>query len=229
MFIVADAHVDPMGRHADPFLKLLDRLAETDGDVVFLGDIFDLWIALPGYETPLHRTFMAWCRDQRRRRRIGFVCGNHEFFVADTRKDAFTFCSDGPCELAGAGILLCHGDQVNSVDYQYLMFRRLIRNPITRGMLAVLPFQRLALDMKTGLKRTNTGFRKSLPEGEIRRYARERFDSGIQTIFMGHFHREFHWIDDLGRAIHGLPAWLDTRFVIAYDPDSGRLTRHNFG
>jgi len=66
MIIVTDAHISKTdGNHAT-FFRMLESLEENNQDLIFLGDIFDLWVALPGYEsdvvpgaekTPHHRFY----------------------------------------------------------------------------------------------------------------------------------------------------------------------------
>ena len=62
MIIITDAHISKArGNHAI-FFKMLESLEKNNQDLIFLGDIFDLWVALPRYEEEIHRDFIAWCR-----------------------------------------------------------------------------------------------------------------------------------------------------------------------
>jgi len=45
--IITDAHVHPGFGNAESFFAMLTVLESLPVDVVFLGDVFDLWIALP--------------------------------------------------------------------------------------------------------------------------------------------------------------------------------------
>ena len=73
LVIVTDAHISESQGNTGPFFEMLAVLEQGVGDVVFLGDIFDLWISLPRYEDALHRRFLSWCQRQKAQRRIGFV------------------------------------------------------------------------------------------------------------------------------------------------------------
>ena len=73
MIIIADAHIDESRGNESVFFQMLDAIEKTDQDVVFLGDIFELWIALPHYEKGSHRSFLTWCETQKRRRTVGFM------------------------------------------------------------------------------------------------------------------------------------------------------------
>ena len=119
---------------------MLEAVKRTDHDLIFLGDIFDLWIALPRYEEDIHLKFIAWCLEQKKSRTIGFLEGNHEYFLADERACAFSWCSKGAWKQAEAGTLYVHGDQINGQDKLYLGFRKLTKNSITKRLLRILPF-----------------------------------------------------------------------------------------
>jgi hypothetical protein len=79
--MIADAHISRTQGNVEAFFEMLAALEDGPSDVVFLGDIFDLWVALPRYENEQHRMFLSWCQRQKGHRRIGFVEGNHEFFL----------------------------------------------------------------------------------------------------------------------------------------------------
>jgi len=45
MIIIADAHIDESRGNESAFFQMLEAIEKTDHDIVFLGDIFELWIA----------------------------------------------------------------------------------------------------------------------------------------------------------------------------------------
>ena len=123
MIIITDAHISKAeGNHAI-FFKMLEFLERNNQDLIFLGDIFDLWVALPRYEEEIHRDFIAWCRKQKSRRTIGYIEGNHEYYLADERELDFTWCSMNAWRRDATGVLFVHGDQINRKDKNYLVFR----------------------------------------------------------------------------------------------------------
>ncbi|MGD9260629.1 MAG: hypothetical protein PVG44_09290, partial [Desulfobacterales bacterium] len=65
MIIITDAHVSKDQGNYKDFFKMLKSLEKNSQELVFLGDIFDLWIALSRYENDIHRNFIAWCHEQR--------------------------------------------------------------------------------------------------------------------------------------------------------------------
>jgi len=225
MIIVADAHISEGRGNFASFCKMLELLGDGAQDIVFLGDIFDLWLALPRYEEDIHRQFLAWCRNQKTHRRIGFLEGNHEFFLAEERHEYFTWCSPGPWMLDSRGNLFVHGDLINRGDKRYLLLRRLTKNRITKYIFRNLPLgPQIALMLKRKLKKTNTSFRKFLPEDEIKAFAETQFTTGVQTIFVGHFHQDYYYNNSQSRKLYVLPDWHRTGKVTLYEPDTSKIT-----
>ncbi|MEZ4525560.1 MAG: metallophosphoesterase [Desulfobacterales bacterium] len=224
MYIVADSHVNTEAGPA--FLRMLEFLAKSGEDIVFLGDIFDLWIALPGYETELHRQFLAWCAVQKQKQSIGLVEGNHEFFVAQEKKLYFTWAADSVFYETAAGLLFCHGDTVNTKDRNYLLFRKLTRNIVIKSLLRVIPFGPIIVEqIKRQIKSRKSEFRKHMPKEEIVRFADEQFRKGIHTIFLGHFHHNGGYVHapSGNHRLFVIPDWLSTRQITHYDEKSGEI------
>lgn len=224
MIIIADTHLSPTKGNIPEFFQMLDTFKKNNEDLVFLGDIFDLWIALPRYESDFHRKFLAWCREQRNHRIIGFIEGNHEFFVAEERKKSFSWCSNASEWRDENGILFAHGDRINRKDRNYLFFRKLSKNKITKILIRHLPFgPSLAESLKLGLKKTNQKFRGNLPEDEIAKFAEARFAGDVKTIFVGHFHWKYHYRNVQNKALYIVPDWYCTGQVTLYEKKTGRV------
>ena len=229
MIIIADAHVDESRGNAAGFFQMLEIIEKTDHDVVFLGDIFELWIALPRYEKDFHRNFTAWCEIQKRRRSIGFIEGNHEYFVAARKQEYFSWCSDGAGWTDAKGLLFCHGDQINRCDKNYLLFRKISKNPISKTLVRFLPFGPRILEMlKQFLKRTNLDFRESLPQQAIADFAEIQFNAGIHTIFAGHFHRAYRYRNAESKTLYIVPGWYKAQQIMLYEKQSGRVSSCNW-
>ena len=224
MILIADAHVDESRGNESGFFQMLEAIEKTDHDVVFLGDIFELWIALPRYEKGYHRTFLAWCQSQKRRRTVGFMEGNHEYFVASQKKEYFSWCSDATAWPDAKGLLFCHGDQINHRDKNSLLFRKISKNPISQILVRFLPFgPRIGKLFVHLLKRTNLEFRKRLPKEAIADFAEARFKDGIHTIFVGHFHQNYQYRESESNALYIVPGWLGAEQVMLYEKESGRV------
>ena len=221
MIIVTDAHISKAtGNHAT-FFSMLESLGKNDQDLIFLGDIFDLWVALPGYESDLHHDFSRWCRDQKKHRTIGFMEGNREYYLAAERRQAFSWCSAGAWYRDDSGTLFVHGDQINRRDRNYSAFRKLLKNRMAKFILNGLPFGPRFVDAcKQRLKQTNTQFRLHLPREEIRVFAESRFAEGVDSIFVGHFHQEYIYRNSDSKSLYILPDWFSTQKVTAFDQES---------
>lgn len=224
MIIISDAHVSKDQGNYKDFFKMLRALERNSQELVFLGDIFDLWIALSRYENDIHRNFIAWCQEQRNHRTIGYVEGNHEFYLADERGEVFSWCVKGPGRKDGKGGLFVHGDQINRNDRNYLIFRKLIRNSVTKLIIRYLPFgPNIAEAVKRGSKKTNNKFREYLPRDEIEFFAESKFAKGINIIFVGHFHEEYYYHRNHSKELYAVPDWYSTQKVTVFDRASRKV------
>jgi UDP-2,3-diacylglucosamine pyrophosphatase LpxH len=227
MIIVSDAHINESIDNQSEFFRMLQALEKSDEDLVFLGDIFDLWIALPRYEHKDHRRFLSWCGAQKKFRRIGYIEGNHEYFLAEERRDFFTWCSDGPYHGDGKGNLFCHGDQINRRDRNYIWFRKMAKNGLTKTVLRLTPFgPEIVERLKARLKLTNLKFRYQLPRKEMERFALNRFESGDRKIFVGHFHQEHRFRGPGGRNLYTVPSWFGKGIITHFEERSG-IVKHD--
>jgi UDP-2,3-diacylglucosamine pyrophosphatase LpxH len=221
MIIVTDAHISKAAGNHATFFSMLESLEKNDQALIFLGDIFDLWVALPGYESDIHHDFIEWCREQKKHRTIGFMEGNREYYPATERGQAFSWCSTDAWYRDDSGTLFVHGDQINYRDRNYLAFRKLLKNRVAKLILNHLPWgPRIAEQCKQRLMQTNTDFRYHLPRREIRVFAESRFAEGVDSIFMGHFHQEYIYRNSNSKSLYALPDWFSTRKVTVFDQES---------
>lgn len=206
LFLVADAHLPPEEDNPE-FFKILERLHALPPDcgIVFLGDVFDMWIALPGYETNAHRKFLDWCAKEKEMRLVVFLEGNHEFFVAKRHPDAFTHATDDVWKMGA--FLAAHGDRINRRDWKYRLLRFGVRNLLTRALLRISVFlgfgPRLVWKVREGLRTTNLRHKKDFPLDLAERWLRS-LPRGT-TAVVGHFHRSER-IQTEGRSLEAIPA-----------------------
>ncbi len=216
--IITDAHVSAANGNQAEFSEMLQALESFPGQIVFLGDIFDLWIGLSRYEESGQRDFVDWCR---RRRGVGFVEGNHEFYVVERHASAFGWSSTWGRR--SGHLLFVHGDLINRADRKYLRWRKLSKNGAMRLFVQLLPFgMRLVQHVKAKMKKTNMAFRMSLPEAALVQFCRERAAEGILQIFVGHFHQAFY-CQELGCRLDVLPDWFSSGAITIYDQATGLL------
>ncbi len=219
--IISDAHVHSGFGNVDSFFHMLEILEQLPVDVVFLGDVFDLWVGLPRYEQEIQRNFLNWCRRNKKKRELGFVEGNHEFFVHESHAQCFTWSTEDEKFIENRSWLFVHGDQINERDRQYLRFRRLTKTPLTKWIVRWMPFgPRGVRFLNSRLKKTNQSYRLYFPSQDVERFAREQFQAGTSRVFIGHFHTRFRFSDDTGKTLWVLPAWLEKNWVAIVDHDT---------
>ncbi len=224
MILIADAHIEDGSENQAEFFRMLAAIQRTDQDVVFLGDIFELWIGFARYEKPCHKLFLNWCREQKKHRGIVFLEGNHEYFVARERRAFFTVCFDDGAWQDDQGNLFCHGDQINRQDKNYLRFRRAVKNNLTGIILRFLPGgPALGLILKRLLKKTNHEFRKHLPEKALLNFAAAKLQGAPKIVFVGHFHQTYTNTTTGGGRVHIVPGWFQEGGITCFEPESGYI------
>lgn len=220
--MIADAHLTCREPEED-FFRMLGDVSQLPGDVgiIFLGDIFDLWIALRGYENAEHRRFLDWCRREKEVREVVFLEGNHEFFVARKYADDFTYAGEDSYQ---DGLLQwLHGDRINRKDHAYTALRFFLRNWLTRGFLwlAGPTFgPSLAHYVRERLRATNQAHKKFFPEPHALKFLSSCPADSI--VFAGHFHDRLTKTSG-GRVLEVLPAYADASELAYYDPAAPEL------
>ncbi len=224
--LIADSHIQSGSEKAELFFRMLDHLATLEpAGIIFLGDIFELWIALKGYEMPEHQRFIDWCRFHSAKMEIGFIEGNHEFFVSGTHRDAFSWVTDQKHDL-NQTIRLIHGDTVNKKDWRYLLLRGAIRNFFTKFLLKLFAptiGPRVSDHIRLSLKTSNMAHKKHLPRADLESCALQCSAHGITTVTAGHFHTWEQISSASGTVVNILPAW-DIAGEIALMTSDGTLS-----
>jgi len=221
--MIADAHLT-CREPEDAFFRMLDSVSHLPGDVgiVFLGDIFDLWIAMRGYENDDNRRFLDWCRKEKANREVVFLEGNHEFFVARNYPDAFTYSSE---DMFRDGLLeWVHGDRINKRDHAYAFLRFILRNSLMRWLLWLAGPSfgpAFAHYVRERLRSTNQAHKHYFPEPCALEFLAACPPDSV--LFAGHFHDRLTKTAD-GRILEVLPAYAAAAELAYYDPDTPGLT-----
>ena len=208
--LIADSHLSGDEEEKKVFFRMLAEIREsTPKCIVFLGDIFELWIALAGYENELHREFLAFCNEVKNEFPIYFIEGNHEFYLRHHRKK-FTLVDSGKIALGKS--LFLHGDTINKADWKYASLRLLIRNFLTSFFLRLLVLSwgveavnRIRLILKPSNKTHKSRFPYEASEIFLRELSASR-NKKITRLFTGHFHT-FHKMEFDGIRLFTIPAW----------------------
>lgn len=226
MIIIADAHINSNRNTTEDFFQMLEKISSTSYDVVFLGDIFELWIALDRYEDRNHKRFLDWCRTEKQNRIVGYVEGNHELFITQEHSESFTWCEPRFKFVESLQVGFCHGDRLDPSDWKYRLFRFATTNPISKMMAKYLPFAPSFVNM---LKRKMTNTNKErgyIPKDTVKRYADNTLCDKLPRIFTGHFHLDYSYKKG-EYVIHSLPDWMATGKVSFYNEATGFVdSRH---
>lgn len=198
--VIADAHLGGPGGSGEDLAEQLGALESGRcARVLFLGDLFHLWIGSRRFETPEIRRLAAAIRGLRRRGiRVSYVEGNRDFFLADgAYGDLFDDCGrEVGFDAEGVKYLAIHGDGLNPRDWRYRCWRRLSKNAASRWLTFRLPRavgRRIVASTERGLARTNLEHKAAIPGAVIRRYAERRLAEGNDVLLLGHFHAARRW------------------------------------
>ncbi|MBI1753088.1 MAG: VanZ family protein [Acidobacteria bacterium] len=184
LILVADPH---WGTELRGLEEATARFPKADW--LFLGDVFDVWVGLPGMETDAQRAFLDWVKERRRAGRwMGLWMGNREYFL-DRHAPAFDLLGEGiGGSLEGERLAWEHGDLINGADRQYRLW-----NLLSRSGLLWLPFRlmpggtarRVSAWMERKLRTTNASYKLAFPREAFRAAAQTHPEA---TFLTGHFH-----------------------------------------
>lgn len=226
---VGDVHLDRDDPAIADFLAFLESLEGRASTLVFLGDLFNLWLGRRELEADHHRAVAERLRALRATgTTVRYVEGNRDYRIGDLYAgDALDDATDRDVTLTFGGVRFhaAHGDLVNPRDRQYRAWRRFSRSPAVWTLFNAIPARsrvRLAERLESRMRGTNLAYKAAFPEEDVRAWAAGRFRSGADVVVLGHFHVEM----DLdarppsppGRIVV-LPEWKGSRRHLAARED----------
>ena len=195
---------DPHFHEGDPalgtFFAWLEAFRRSGTpDLVLLGDLFRVWVGLPGAQGREQREVLgALGALASEGRRVVYVVGNRDYFAEEAGRAAGMLVSEGwERTVGGRRVRFEHGDLINTSDRQYLMWREFSRSRGVLGLVRSLPDRRkmaLARWLEARMADTNASYRDYEPRGEIRRWSSRLAAEGVSLAVVGHFHREAQWL-----------------------------------
>ena len=192
ILLITDSHLTERCPQWTVFRSMLEKISESKYDVLFLGDIFDVWIGFPGYETEIHRDFMEWSRREKVKRNIWFLEGNHEFFIKQNRSDCFTEVFSRSAVLDNGAFYAEHGDLINYHDHLFTLLRACLRNPLSRFLIKLFGYTGFGTAfsgrIRKDLKNTNMKQKHYFPLQELLETEELLRKKQISSAVMGHFH-----------------------------------------
>lgn len=237
VYLVADSHLGDLRAPAEPFIAML-RSLDRPRAVVFLGDLFTVWLAPPKYREPMPQQVLEAFGELRAKGvQTVFVVGNREFFLpkaATAQRWGIPFDAIVPgaavLSWAGRRYGLTHGDLVNRRDTQYLKWRWVSHSwpfaAIFRAMPAGLA-RRIARKLERSLAQTNREIKIQYPGDELGAFAQAVLP-GLDGFFIGHFHRDEVIAVPTHRAtLRIVPDWHARKTVLRLHP-GGRVEHVGF-
>ena len=197
LVFVGDVHLDRDDAHLEAFLSFLDDLRPTVGRVIFMGDLFNVWIGRRELEQPHQRVVVERLESMRRDGiMIRYIEGNRDYRIGDAYVGRALDDSTAVGveeSIGGRRLYAIHGDLANPRDRQYRTWRWLSRSPLAWMILRGIPRRRrmrFVEGLEERLRRANLDFKQEFPEADVRAYAEGFLGQGYDAVVLGHFHVE---------------------------------------
>ncbi|REJ79893.1 MAG: hypothetical protein DWQ36_01255 [Acidobacteria bacterium] len=226
--VVADAHLGGPGGEAGPLARQLDDLRRAQcRRVVFLGDLFHVWVGDRRYETRQIAEMMpAIERLGERGIESVYIEGNRDFFLAESPYAARfdQVVSEHRFTSGGRRYLAVHGDGINREDRAYLFWRWLSKSAASRFLFHRIPgplARFIVHSTERRLARTNFRHRRELPRRAIEAFAARRLREGHDTVLLGHFHCDWERPLTSG-SVRVVDAWYQTPALLWLDDERPR-------
>jgi UDP-2,3-diacylglucosamine hydrolase len=231
--LISDLHLSPeRPAITRAFFDFLDNHAKNARALYILGDLVEAWI---GDDDPdqLARDIVARLRDLADSGTALYIQhGNRDFLMGKrfARETGATLLGDyhviDTSEYANLGrILLCHGDTLCSDDVDYQKFRRKVRNPINRWLLAHLPLrkrQEIARKWRTQSSAANSNKADNIMDVNSDTVDEVMSAHNAQTLIHGHTHRPGIHDNSFGKRVV-LGDWEQQGWYASLEADGVKL------
>lgn len=235
LYLVADAHLGAAQARPADFLAMLAGL-EQARMVVFLGDLFQVWLALPRFwDADTRAVLEGFAALRARGVPLVFVMGNREYFLPGDPAEAarrglpFDHIVHEACMVRWGDrrYTLTHGDVVNRRDTRYLRWRHISRSRAFEAGFRALPgpvARGLSRYLERTLARTNREVKVTYPRDELEAFAQAMLVD-VDGCFIGHFHRD-EVVDVPGEAgsLRIVPDWYSRKTVVRLHRDGRQET-----
>jgi UDP-2,3-diacylglucosamine hydrolase len=193
---VSDLHLDAaspeIARQFHAFLESEARSAEA---LYILGDLFEAWLGDDDPDPAARATVRALRALTDSGVPVFVMHGNRDFLLGERfcRETGATLLPDGTViELCGERAVLMHGDALCTDDASYQRLRRIVRNPMVRGIFRIMTLNQrraLAARMRAG-SRAHVGMTApEIMDVNAEAVAHAFREAGVRTMIHGHTHR----------------------------------------
>lgn len=200
IYFISDAHLG-LGKREEERLKenrllsFLDFIKNDASQLFILGDLFDAWIE---YKTVIPKGFHRILAKLHELKQYGtiihFLVGNHDCWIRDYFRDEIgmiIYKQEFITDLNGKKIFIHHGDGVANNDTGYKILKKIVRNRFAVWLFSWL-HPDIGLKLAHASSRTSRQYTVQKHFGEIdgmKRFAKEKIDSGCDIVIMGHRHQ----------------------------------------
>lgn len=211
--------------------KMLQNFLQTYGskaDAIYIvGDFFSMWLGDDLKEPYSQEISKALQEISAKNIPIYFMRGNRDCMLGQS------FCKQSACTLLpdpyvinlyGQKILLTHGDQLCTLDLDYIKFRKLVQHPLTRIIFLALPaFLRKKLALWVKSKNRGSPKNPALYDVEQKTVDAWLVAHDVNMMIHGHTHRPaIHKHDQKTRIVLG--DWEPASAkILAFDAQSYEL------
>lgn len=195
-FLISDLHLDET-RPAitQAFFQFLHGPAAGAEALYILGDFFEVWIG-DDDDAPLAEEVAQQLKSYSEKgSRLYFMHGNRDFLLGQdyAQRCGATLLEDPSLvTLAGAPVLLMHGDSLCTLDQEYMAFRQQARNPQWQQALLAKPLQerrQIAAQIRAASKSMNSLKAEDIMDVTPEEVANAMREYNVQTLIHGHTHR----------------------------------------
>ena len=193
---ISDLHLSPerpaINRAFFAFLE--NRVGKAD-NLYILGDLVEVWIGDDDPSPFTRELIQRLTAVTSTGTQVYFQQGNRDFLVGGkfARETGITLLPEYHLLTTAEGkLLICHGDTLCTDDLDYQAFRRKVRHPLVRWLLAHLPLkkrQQIAQDWREKSRKANSNKADNIMDvnGNAVNAVMERF--GASMLLHGHTHR----------------------------------------
>ncbi len=220
-----------------PFLRFLDEERERMSHLVILGDLFEFFFGFKCRSSkkdpfpfndylPILEQFRTLSQQGIH---IKYFEGNHDFFlnsffIDQLQIDVEVHSAESEEWLGGRRAFIAHGDLSNPKEWKYRVFRRVLKNRFTYGLIH-LAGPRLSRRTARWLGRMSyERYHKEGSTGPLptfKSFAHQKFREGFEIVILGHSHypeEEEEWLDGRLCRYFNVGDWQTHRSFLRFTP-----------
>ena len=227
LFIVSDNHFQRLDTNFEKerkqrFYSLLNHIKSTGGTLIIGGDFFDFWFDYKGYVPSEFIEIFERLKDLKNSGvKIYYILGNHDYWDFGFFNKIFsheTLQKELHINLDNQKILITHGDGIFKDDYNYRLFRSIIRSKLCISLFNLLSPKigyYIASKISNADKPSEYYKDNELIKQKVSDYAHDRW-SECDVLLVGHYHQN-GIIEKNNKKLIFLGDWLNKFLVTIYD------------